>query len=386
MLRTILLISPVFVTLLWSISLAGYSKRYSNPRLYLAWFMILPLVIFSSYLFYFAPLRDIYPYFDVVLQYASLLVFPAYYIYFRLLTVDEKFTLRVHARYFAIPTLIFVLYGVGVLFTPAIEFRTWLFNENAFPDSTYIHFLNVMRIIIRITYLIQVVVSVIANHLLIQKYGKKAEQFYSNLEDGKYNNAKMLNYSIIVMGFAAFIFTALGRSFLMPQDILIYSGWSIFSVMLYIIGYMGIKQKPINPTFETVTNETEPALKENELIGTQKKILHKIQVQFDEKKIYLNSQLNIMDIVQEVGTNRTYISTIINQQYGLNFCTFVNNYRLEELERVIHQNHELNNETLAECCGFGSVHTLKRAIYAKTGLSISEWKSQQLSFEQPIQD
>ena len=172
----------------------------------------------------------------------------------------------------------------------------------------------------------------------------------------------------------------------MPQSILIYSGWSIFSAMLYIIGYMGIKQKPVNPTFETVTNETAPVQKENELIGTQKKILHKIRIQFDERKIYLNSQLNIMDIVQEVGTNRTYISTIINQQYGQNFCTFVNNYRLEELERVIHQNHELNTETLAECCGFGSVNSLKRAIASKTGLSISEWKSQQLSIEHPVPD
>ncbi len=381
MLRTILLTSPVFVTLLWSISLAGHSKRYSNPRLFLAWFMLLPLLIFLSYLFYFTTQRDIYPYFDVVLQFASLLVFPAYYIYFRLLTVDEKFTFRVHGRYFAIPTLLYVLYGVGVLLAPAVEFRTWLFNENAYPDSSSIHFLSIMRFIIRLTYIVQVVVTVIGNHLLIQKYGKKAEQFYSDLQDGKYNNAKLLNYSIIVMGIAAFIFTGLGRSYLMTQSSLIYVGWTIFSVMLYIIGYMGIKQKPINPMFDTEIeiNQTEPMPLVIKLAGGQKKIMLKVLMEFEVNKIYLDSQLNIMDIVQAVGTNRTYISGLINQQYNQNFCSFVNGFRLEELERVIHENQNLSNEVLAESCGFGSVNSLKRAIQAKTGLSILEWKTLQLS-------
>jgi len=106
-------------------------------------------------------------------------------------------------------------------------------------------------------------------------------------------------------------------------------------------------------------------------------------VQFDEKKIYLNSQLNILDIVQLVGTNRTYISTIINQEYNHNFCTFVNSYRLDELDRVFHKNPDLNPEKLSECCGFGSLISLRRAIYAKTGLSISQWKQQQLSKGQP---
>ena len=379
MIRTILLLLPIYVTLFWTISLQGHERKYSNPRLFLGKFMIFPFIIYFCHFLYFAPYPAIYPYFDVVLQCASLMVFPVYYIYFRLLTVDDRFSFMLHARFLIIPAIITLVYGIGVLLTPAIEFRTWLFNENAYPDSTFIHFLSVLRVIIRITYLIQVVVSVIGNHMLIQKYGKKAEEFYSNLQDGKYNNAKMLNYSIIVMGIAAFLFTALGRSFLMPQSILIYVGWSVFSVMLYIIGYMGIKQKPINPMFDIEIYETEPVPIGIKLIGGQKKIMLKVLMEFEVNKIYLNSQLNIMDIVQTAGTNRTYISGLINQQYNQNFCSFVNGFRLEELERVILEDNNLSNDMLAECCGFGSVNSLKRAIAAKTGLTIPEWKSLQLS-------
>lgn len=374
MIRTILLLLPIYVTLFWSIALAGNEKTHSTPRQFLGRFMLFPLAIYISHLLYFAPYPEVYPYFDVLLQYASLLVFPMYYIYFRLLTVDEKFSHKVHTRFLIIPLIVSSVYGVGVLLTPRIEFRAWLFNENAYPDSVYIQFLSVMRLIIRIVYVAQVFVSVTGNSILIRKYGAKAEQFYSDMQDGKFNNAKMLNYSIVVMGIAAFIYTLLGRQFLMPQDMLIYCGWSVFSVMLFIIGYMGIRQKPINPTFELMSDDETSTKLEEITTAAQKRILHKLLIQFEEEKIYLNSQLNIMDVVQAVGTNRTYISALINQQYNRNFCSFVNDYRLDELERVYTENPDYISEILAECCGFGSVNSMKRAVSSKTGLTFSDWK------------
>ena len=104
--------------------------------------------------------------------------------------------------------------------------------------------------------------------------------------------------------------------------------------------------------------------------------MRKLLVEFEVNKIYLDNQLNILDVVQAVGTNRSYISTVINQQYNQNFCSFVNGFRLQELQRVYTQNPDYTNEVLAECCGFGSVSSLRRAVYAKTGLSVTEWKNQ----------
>jgi len=376
MLRTIILLLPIYVALFWSIALAGNERKRSTPRRFLGNFMVFPLIIFICHLLYFTPYPDVYPYFDVVLQYASLMVFPIYYIYFRLLTVDKKFSIKAHARFLIIPTMLGIIYAVGVMLTPKLEFRTWLFHQDAFQELPYISFLNIMRLLIRITYLIQVIVSVTANYLLIRKYASKAEQFYSDLQDGKYNNALMLNRSIIVMGTAAFIFTILGRQYLISQNTMIYIGWTVFSFMLFIIGYMGIKQKPINPTYDLVTDLQGRKDDIKQLPGTQKIILQKLMLEFEQNKIYLNSQLNILDVVQAIGTNRSYISAIINQQFNQNFSVFVNSYRIKELERIIHENQHVSNEILAETCGFGSVNSLKRAVMAKTGMSITEWKKQ----------
>lgn len=125
----------------------------------------------------------------------------------------------------------------------------------------------------------------------------------------------------------------------------------------------------LNATFEPTNINT----------GIENKILDMILFEFEQNKIYLNSDLNILDVVQAVGSNRTYISTLINQQYNQNFCTFVNNYRLDELNRIFVENTTLSNEFLAAQSGFGSLNSMKRAMKSRSGYSISEWKNSVLS-------
>jgi AraC-like DNA-binding protein len=375
MIRTILLLSPVFISLFWAIILGSNKKHHTIPGEFLSKFMILALICFINHFLYFAPLPAIYIYIDFMYQYAGSLLLPVYYIYFRLLTIDEKFSIKNHILFLTIPAVLATIYCVAAILAPSIEYKTWLFNENAFPDSPYIQFLGVMRLILRIQFLLQVVLTVIGNSLLIRKYGSRAEQFYSDLNDGKYNNARMLNYSIIIICCTSFLAVALGRHLLMPKETIIYMVWSISTVMMYMIGYMGFKQKPINPTFDPVMMNDNPSGEDSLLAGSRLRIIQSLLVLFEEKNIYLNSQLNIMDIVQEVGTNRTYVSSIINQKYHQNFCSFVNGYRVEELKRHILENPDFNNDILAQLCGFGSEISMKRAVHAKTGMSVNEYKA-----------
>jgi AraC-like DNA-binding protein len=376
MFRTILLLSPIYITLFWSIALKGNNKKHNFPQALLSKFMLFPAVCFIALFLYFVPFPELYSYFDCFLQYAICFLFPVYYLFFRLLTIDDEFSLKKHIRYLIIPFIVATCYCVGIFFTPWIEYKTWLFNENAFSDSPYILYLSVIRNIIRILFLVQFIVFVIGNQLLIQKYGVKAEQFYSDMEEENYKNAKMLNFLIVIMFITSFIAYTFSYRDIIPKELALKIILSISSIILFLIGFLGIKQEPINPTFEFVSNDD--ALTQLEVIplDSRKKILHKIQLQFEEEKIYLNSQLNIMDIVQAVGTNRTYISSIINQHYNQNFCSFVNSYRIKELESVIYQNPYFTNEVLAESCGFGSLNSLKRAIFTKSGMTLSEWKKQ----------
>lgn len=381
MLRTIVLVSPIFVTLFWSIALTGNEKNHNVSQLFLSTFMLFASTIFIALFLYLAPFPEIYPYFDGILQFAGSLALPIYYIYLRIINVDDKFTFKAHIRYLIVPFALAATYGVGAFMTPSNEYFAWLSDQNAFPESPNIKFLNTLRMVLLIHFFVQIFITVIGNQLLIHNNTIKAKQVTTVVEDRDYNPARMLNYSIIFLSSVLLVAFAIDREFLLPQDALLYLIWTTLSVMLYLMGYLGTKQKRYNSALEL--DMIQDVLIQLDIMpnGSHKKILNKMLVHFEEEKIYLNSQLNLMDIVNAVGTNRTYISSIINQQYNQNFCTFVNGYRIEELERVVAENPDYTNEILAECCGFGSLNTLKRAIFAKTGMSINEWKKQNISLK-----
>ena len=376
MLRTVFLLSPIFVTLFWYVTLASNSRTHTAPQSFLAKIMIFPLLLFLSHFFYFVPLPLIYPYFDIALQFTTLMVFPIYYVYFRLLTVELNFSLKAHGRYFVIPMLLTAIYLVGVMRTPTVEFRTWLFDATAYHNTPAIHFLNTMRLIILVTVLFQIVLAVVGNFFLIRNYGVKAQEYYSTINQEGINNVKIINYSMIFICFTAFTLTALGSVFLLQQELFIYVGWFVFSMMMYFIGYTGFIQKPINPIpdVEIVTDCFES--NSTPLTAGQQELLNKLLLLFTDKKIYLNSHLNILEIVKLLGTNRTSISIIINKACNQNFCVFVNGYRIEAFVQLLRESPELSYHLLAERCGFGSVSSMQRIIFAQTGLTIHQWKNE----------
>jgi AraC-like DNA-binding protein len=381
MIRTLILLSPVYISLFWFISLQSNKKNISVPARFLSFFMLVVAICFFGQYLFFAPYPDIFPYWEPVLAYLGSIAFPIYYLYFRLLTVDDKFTIRKHAKYLVVPLLIATVYMVGIFLTPFEQYKAWLYDDSLFPDSPHIQFLGVMRKIIKLTFVVLLVITYILNSGLLKKYAHKAEQYYSDIQDSKFRNARLLNYFLIFISVSMFVAHIVGRRLLLPSEVILNSIWILFAVSLYGIGYMGFTQKAINPTFEKDTNLTEITfsdLEEVELNISQQLILKKLVDAFEQEKIYLNSSLNILDVVQLIGTNRSYISAIINKQYNQNFCAFVNWYRMRELERVFVANPSISNEQLAEKCGFGSFNSMKRAIESSSGMSIQAWKKQLL--------
>lgn len=377
MLKHILLLTPVYVTFFWTVILNADNRVSSQPRKFLGKFMFFAFIVYLAHLFYFVPYRTIYIQIDPLYQLASLLVFPMYHIYFRLLTVENKFSIRKHGVYFLPSVILFILYLIGVFIAPFNDYADWVFNRNFISGSVGIQFLKIVDFLIRLTFLIQVFWVVIANYILVKKHGLKAGQYYSDLSEAGTINVSILNGSMIITGVSSIVLASLGRNFFANENTGIALASIIFSSMLFIIGWLGNKQNSLNPLIKAEKVQINTDFSDISSVE-QKYLLDKILVLFQEKKIYLNSKLTIQDVAQEVGTNRTYISTIINQQFNQNFCNFVNNYRVDELEKVIFRYPEFNNILLAETCGFGSVDSLKRAVVARTGKKLTIWRKETL--------
>lgn len=60
----------------------------------------------------------------------------------------------------------------------------------------------------------------------------------------------------------------------------------------------------------------------------------KFEKYIKEQRPHLNSHLKITDFAKDIGTNRTYLSRFINENYGVNFSTYINRLRLAEMKEL----------------------------------------------------
>jgi AraC-like DNA-binding protein len=300
------------------------------------------------------------------------MVYPLFYIYIRLLTVDENFELKKHYKYIVVPHLLFIIYSIGILISPHENYQTLITDYENSPWN----FLKIVLISMKITFLIQVILCVTGNTILLKKYKHSAGQYYSDIEDSRIYKAELLNLCIIMTGISSFVLGMLGRDFFLAEPVAIAIASLVFSSLLFAIGLLGNVQKVVNPGYETDSSAQPTAsfATEQEMEHFKAEVSPKILRLFDKDKIYLNSKLTIRDVAQIAGTNRTYVSNFINTRFNQNFCSFVNQYRLEELQRTIWEHPEY------------SINTLKRAVYYSYGNLYSEWRKVLLSKREKTQD
>jgi len=94
-------------------------------------------------------------------------------------------------------------------------------------------------------------------------------------------------------------------------------------------------------------------------------------------KPYLNSELTVAMLADELCVNSEYISLILNRYLKTNFFDFINNFRVEEFKRRLKEpkNHNLTLLGIAYDSGFNSKATFNRVFKNTTGLTPSEYKS-----------
>jgi AraC-like DNA-binding protein len=375
MLDAIIYLNPVYVTLFWAVILNLSSRNSTPAKSFLGKFMIFACIIYLSHLIFYYPLIEIYALIDPLYQFSSLMVYPMYYVYVRLLTVDESFSLRIHGRYFLIPLLLITFYLLGILLSDFQDYKTWLYNRSNAEESLKISFLKPAYMMIRVVFVIQLIYLMYESSKKLSKYKDQAGQFYSDYEDGRNINVTMINISMLLTGVISIVVAVLSRDFFIEKPYLLIIPSVSFSLLLFVIGYLGMLQKPVNPTFEIPVNNPvneETGIRENH---TSKEILTKILDLFENQKIYLANDLNIVQLANITGSNRTYISQLINQHYQQNFCSFVNSYRIRDVKALIKSNPQCTNQLLADKCGFSSTDSLKRVVKSQTGMSVTELKN-----------
>ncbi|MBQ7524237.1 MAG: AraC family transcriptional regulator [Alphaproteobacteria bacterium] len=102
-----------------------------------------------------------------------------------------------------------------------------------------------------------------------------------------------------------------------------------------------------------------------------------LEAWLEKEKPYCNPDFQLQDLRQVLPLNRTYLSQLINSEYGCSFYQWVNDLRIKEAKRLMTEQPDLKIQDVAERCGFSSRRMFTQVFARETGTTPTEWFASQ---------
>ena len=127
------------------------------------------------------------------------------------------------------------------------------------------------------------------------------------------------------------------------------------------------------PSEETQPEATSP--EQDDTDDSNKQLLQRICSLIEDRQLFLNKDLKVTDIAEELDVHRNVISACINSQKGIAFTHFINGYRIEHAKRLMRQYPNMKLNHIGMESGFSNETSFFRTFKAFTNMTPNEWKS-----------
>ncbi|MBK5720797.1 helix-turn-helix transcriptional regulator [Dysgonomonas sp. Marseille-P4677] len=268
---------------------------------------------------------------------------------------SEKFSIL----HFAIPTLIALVLFVWSFFIP-FDVQLQLVESRGEPSRDYPYYSALFTskpllfVLFHVVYTVFCLLRVIRFRRVVVNYSADEER----------TSLRWLYQILFVM--LGSLPAALGFMLLTKQQLTSFP-INIFLALVFMFKDVMLVHNILLDNFVVISSDTSE--KEIQTPPTDRELpeqinredVHRLEIYMSNNRPYLNPKLKITEIAQALNTNRSSLSALINGTYGMNFCRFVNRYRLDELDRL--KSHP-NNTSLSEL-----------ELVAKAGFS--DWRGYQ---------
>lgn len=364
--KIIALYSPIFISLIWGITLFFKNYKSQNPGYYMSF------VQFSAFLIFVG----ITPFYhnNVLLSiqlepfyFAGLLsIFPFVYFYVRFITTKQRIKPAFIYKHL-IPPFVFFLNSVMMqLALLKNEQLTYALRQDFIADEhKWLYFFTQTEMLVKVVLIIQSIIYLYKSSRLIRDYRNNVKAYFSNIK-GKYFN--WINIFYITFGLsllAAIPPLLMGNSYLSQEDnhMLTVSFFTL-SFVFYSIAYIADNHSYIEDEDFYILNNSDQPLASKKMYN---KLAKELEVYFIESKPYLNKELKITEVAAVLGTNRTYVSDSIRLTYHSNFNKYVNSFRVQEAVIMFKQSASDNLSTMeiSELVGFHTYNSFVKAFKEK---------------------
>lgn len=157
-------------------------------------------------------------------------------------------------------------------------------------------------------------------------------------------------------------------------------------IIIYTMGYLGLRQ----PAIFTQAIESQHTNKKTggrqsaekyDRSGLDKEtslvFVGELAKHMEASKPYLDGDLVLPQLAQQLGISSNYLSQVINEQLSVNFYDFINGYRVENAKRLMKEPGKKNTNILniALDSGFNSKSAFYMAFKKATAMTPTEYRN-----------
>jgi len=244
-----------------------------------------------------------------------------------------------------------------------------------------IHFFSIdsstwFKIIFGLTSIVSFVGYSVASLVNIHRYRINLKNEYSTL-DRQITLGWLL---FVIVYYMIFMITAytLGIIHVITREYMysILVTFSLLMTLIYIFSFYGLLQERIYPLANGDDPKNEPYKNPRLKPQEKKKIREALENYFKKDKPYFDSRLTISMVSQKLDIPRHKLTEVLNTGIGKNFYRFVNEYRVEEVKKML-SNPAYNHysiEAIGYECGFNSKSAFFSVFKDLTGKTPAQYK------------
>jgi AraC-like DNA-binding protein len=213
---------------------------------------------------------------------------------------------------------------------------------------------------------------------VLNKHSQQIKNSFSYLD--KINltwlrNLTIGNAGIWLLYLVSFVLYAL-RIEIDPLGVLDHVFGYAMSVLVYAIGYMGLRQPEIfsgiNSALQNSKKYERSGLTPEKAAEYAAKLMHCMET----AKPFKNAELTLQELAAELSIPPNHLSQVINDKLGQNFFDFINSYRVKEAQQALRNpvKQHLTILAIAYDVGFNSKSAFNAVFKKHTDMTPSQFK------------
>lgn len=220
--------------------------------------------------------------------------------------------------------------------------------------------------------------------ILIRKYNKSLPDYQSKID---FPIIRGMKIGTILIFIAWFIGGIAAHLYMFDVNIgidLFIFVYLFLVIIIYVISYVALMSpetfKLSGGELNTISTRSGDATKD--VLSTPDQSIpnslnEKLLGFMNADKPFLNPELSLQEMANDMGMSRHQLSALINQNQGMNFYEFINSYRVDEIKKLLNDPEKKHFKMigLAYDAGFNSKASFNRIFKQLTNQTPSEYKA-----------